>query len=113
MSENQKTKESKTAQAVDLQTHVIRCCKIIGCDVGRITTPTGKMYFIAGYNRNTKDDSGQFYKDGKLYDFDYVHEQVVASGMTEDELIKSCEEYHRICGLTMEEYLKEKIEASV
>lgn len=85
---------------------VRRCRKIIKCDTARISKPLDKMFFIIGFNRNTKDDEGQWIKNGKPFDFNYVTESVVASGNTEDELIASCKEYKRLSEMTMEEYLK-------
>jgi hypothetical protein len=85
----------------------MRCREIIDCDTARISTPAGKMFLVIGFNRNTKDDKGQWMKDGEPYDFDYVAEQTVASGETEDELLASALEYKRLCGMTMEEYLRE------
>ena len=86
---------------------VRRCREIIDCDTARISTPAGKMFLVIGFNRNTKDDEGQWIKDGAPYDFDYVAEQTVASGETEEELLASAREYKRLCGMTMEEYLRE------
>ena len=39
--------------------------------------------------------------DGEPYDFDYVAEQTVASGGTEDELLASALEYKRLCGMPL------------
>lgn len=89
-----------------------KCMKIIECDTARIKKFDewlgGKMFLIIGFNRNTKDDPGQWSdENGNLKDWDYVEEKIVASGKTESELIESAEEYQRLCGMTMEEYLME------
>ena len=93
-----------------------KCMEIVECDVARIRQfQDGKMFLIIGFNRNTKDDLGQSYRN---YDFekggldpipdrDYVEEKVVASGETESELIKSAERYKKLCGMTMLEFLAE------
>ena len=86
-----------------------QCREIIECNTARISNPLNRMFLIIGFNRNTKDDAGQCYKNGKKWDYDYVREQVVASGNTEKELLTSAREYKRLCGLTMEEYIMEKI----
>lgn len=94
-----------------------KCIEIIECDTARIRKfdewNGGKMFLIIGFNRNTKDNSGQWSRDplGKepIPDWDYVAEKVVASGTTEEELIKSATEYKRLCGMTMREYLEELI----
>lgn len=87
---------------------IIRQCReIIECDTARITTPCGRLFLIIGFNRNTKDDEGQHFKNDEPWDFDYVRERVVASGDTEEELLASAREYKRICGISMEEYLSE------
>jgi hypothetical protein len=65
------------------------------------------MFLIIGFNRNTKDDAGQWMQNGKPYDFDYVEEHVVALGKTEDELMESAREYQRVRNMTIEEYLRE------
>lgn len=92
---------------------IAKCREIIECDTARIRKyDDGKMFLIIGFNRNTKDDLGQWCKDalGKepIPDWDYVEEKVVASGNTELGLIKSAEKYKRLCGMTMEEYLTEE-----
>ena len=79
-----------------LDSLAMRCREIIDCDTARISTPANKMFLVIGSNRNTKDDEGQWTKDGEPYDFDYVEERVVASGETEDELIASAREYKRM-----------------
>ena len=84
-----------------------QCREIIDCDTARITQPCERMYLIIGFNKNTKNDEGQWHKDGKPIDFDYTSGQVVASGKTAEELISSCLEYKRLCGITLEEYMKE------
>lgn len=90
-----------------------KCMSIIECDTARIAKPgfDEKMFLIIGFNRNTKDDPGQWCRDSfskiPVPDWDYVQEKVVASGKTESELIESAKEYQRLCGITMEEYLTE------
>ncbi len=89
-----------------------KCMKIVECDTARIRKfdewVGGKMFLIIGFNRNTKDDHGQWSdENGIKKDWDYVAEKTVASGKTEDELIESAKEYQRLCGMTMEEYLTE------
>lgn len=91
---------------------IAKCMKIIECDTARIRKSEdwvgGKMFLIIGFNRNTKDDPGQWVdENGKERDWDYVEEKTVASGKTEEELIESAKEYKRLCGMTMEEYLTE------
>ena len=84
-----------------------RCREIVECDTARISRPLvdGRMYLIIGFNRNTKDDSGQYVdENGVRKDFDYIKESIVASGFTEDELIASAKEYVKIQGMTWEDY---------
>ena len=83
------------------------CRKIIKCDTARISRPLGRMFLIIGFNRNTKDDEGQWLKNGDPIDFDYVQESCVASGNNPEELIADVKEYKRLCGISWEEYLKE------
>lgn len=81
--------------------------RMFECDTVRISSPCGKHFLIIGFNRNTKDDEGRWYKDGKPIHFDYVAEKVIASGDTMKELIASAKEYKRLTQMTMTEYLKE------
>ena len=87
-----------------------KCMKIIECDTARIRKfPRwlgGKLFLIIGFNRNTKDDPGQWQdENGNPKDWDYIEEKTVASGKTDEELIESAKEYKRLCGITMTEYL--------
>jgi hypothetical protein len=66
------------------------------------------MFLIIGWNRNTKDDPGQWVKNGVPFDFDYTQEQVIASGRTEKELEASARRYRRLRGMSWEEYFKLK-----
>lgn len=84
-----------------------KCREILECDTARICLAGGTMYFILGFNRNTKEDEGQWFKNDEPIDFDYVNETVVASGRTEEELIDSVKEYKRLSEITWEEYFKE------
>ena len=90
-----------------IESLAVKCRKIIDCDTARISQTLGTMFLVIGFNRNTKDDEGQWIKNGEPYDFDYMEEKVVASGNTEEELLASAREYKRLCGMTMEEYLSE------
>lgn len=83
-----------------------RFVKMFGCDTARITTPAKTLFLILGWNRRSE---GEWTRNGKPYDFDYLAEQVVASGKTEAELIASAEEYKRLLGMTMEEHIAEVI----
>lgn len=51
---------------------------------------------IIGFNRNTKDDPGQWMKNGEPIDFDYVSEKVIANGKDLKELWKSVKFYRRL-----------------
>jgi len=89
---------------------VEKCREIIKCDTARITNPMNRIFLIIGFNRNTKDDSGQWVdNNGKNFDFDYIAEKVIASGNTPEELLKSVKEYNRLCKISWEEYFKEVI----
>ena len=110
-----KNELSKTEQPCTLQSVngcafpelVEKCKEIVTCDTARISKPLedGKMFLIIGFNRNTKNEEGQWVdENGVRKDWDYVQESVIASGFTEDELITSTKEYVRLCGMTWEEY---------
>jgi hypothetical protein len=83
--------------------------RMFNCDAFRIVTFPGRMYLILGWKRNTKDDPGQWTKNGEPFDFDYLKEKVVASGRNEAALLKSAKEYKRISGMTSMQYLEELI----
>ncbi len=86
-----------------------KCMEIIECDTARISMPGGELFLIIGFNKNTKDDSaGQCLINGEPVDYDYVAEKVVASGKTENELIKSTKGYSELSEMTIFEYFKEK-----
>ncbi len=83
-----------------------KCMEIVECDVARIRQfQDGKMFLIIGFNRNTKDDPGETLINGKAVDYDYIDENVVASGETESELIESARRYKKLYGMTMLEFL--------
>ncbi len=81
--------------------------EMFDCDQFRIYRGTGKMFLILGWKRNTKDDDGQWCKDWEQLDYDYIKEEVVASGETEAELLESAREYKRLSGMSIEDYLLE------
>jgi hypothetical protein len=71
--------------------------QMFGCDAARITNPLGvQMFLIIGHLRNTKQDEGQWIRNGEPFDFDYLQEQVIASGTTIKELFKSARAYKRM-----------------
>lgn len=86
---------------------------LCGSDSARIAEFPGTKFLILGWNKNTKTereagrDAGQYFRDGEPIDFDYLHEEVVASGGTDAQLEESVREYLRIRTMSMEEYLKE------
>jgi hypothetical protein len=92
----------------------LECLKYVKADTARISKPLETMYLIIGFNKNTRDCGEGFWTDqhGKRIDFNYVKEHVIASGRTPKELYKSVKEYRRLCGLNMEEYLRERLKAS-
>lgn len=93
-----------------------RFIRMFGCDTARISRPCGKYFLIIGWNRNTKQDEGHWERNGEPYDFDYVQEQVIASGETPEALLRSAREYKSLIGKTwaskgvvskMQRFLKE------
>lgn len=75
---------------------IAECREIIECDTARISKPDKRMFLIIGFRKNTKNDEGEWIKNNKRIDFDYVKESVVASGETAQELIESAREYKRL-----------------
>lgn len=71
--------------------------EMFGCDAARIINPLGvQMFLIIGHSRNTKQDEGQWIRNGEPFDFDYLQEQVIASGTNVKELFKSARAYKRM-----------------
>ena len=98
---------SETLNAQSVQRLVRRFVRMFKCDTARITSPLGKHFLIIGHNRNTKDDPGVWTdENGNRKDWDYVNEQVIASGDTEAELVASAKHYKKLCGMSMEQYLR-------
>jgi len=93
-----------------MKTH--RFVRMFKCDTARIVHVGNRMFLLIGHRRSTKDDPGQWERNGEPWDFEYVAEKVIASGGNEAELLASAKEYKRLCGMTMEQYLHEKIAES-
>ena len=70
----------------------------------RISQPINTYFLIIGEN-----GSGQCYRNGKPWNYDYTQEKCIASGKTEKEIIISAIKYKRLCNMTMEEYIKSLI----
>ena len=106
------TKDVQIASDAQRGTHwqqrlVRRFVRMFKCDTARITSPLGKHFLIIGHNRNTKDNPGVWRdENGNRQDWDYVQEQVIASGDTEAELVASAKHYKKLCGMSMEQYLR-------
>ena len=100
MSDEMKTTEPDVQQFI----------RMFKCDTARISQPGGRMFLILGWNKNTKTEreagreAGQWHRDGEPIDFDYVHEQVVASGNSESELMESAKLYQQLCAMTWEQF---------
>ena len=110
MTAPQQTLESPdglAGQSLRVQRLVRRFVRLFKCDTARITSPMGKHFLIIGHKRNTKDDPGVWTdENGNRRDWDYVQEQVIASGDNEAELVASAKHYKKLCGMTMEQYLR-------
>ena len=110
MKDKQKQKESRW-HSFSVQRLVMRFSYMFDCyDSVRISHGSNKYFLIIGVTRNTKDNpSYQTLRNGEQWDYDYVDEKCIASGQTEDEVIKSAIEYKRLCNMTMGEYIKELV----
>ncbi len=84
------------------------------CDTARIVSPLGTLFLIIGHKRSTKNNpiTARWLRNGKPYDFEYIEEKVVASGVTLEELTASAKEYKRRLGMTMMELLGEATETT-
>ncbi|MDP2218504.1 MAG: hypothetical protein Q8J68_14600 [Methanolobus sp.] len=81
-----------------LDKFVKRAIKYLGCNTARILAPCNQLFLIIGFNRNTKTDDkpGQWVKNGKPIDFDYIEEHVIASGKDSKELWESVKSYRKM-----------------
>ena len=91
----------------------LKFMELFECDSARIAKYSDNMYLVIGFARNTKDDPGQIHVNGDPIDFDYLQEKAIASGKTEDALIDDALKYHRLCGMTMQDYLDEVIHSRI
>ena len=66
-----------------------RFVRMFKCDTARLSRFPNKIFLIIGWKRNTRQDTGQWVKNGDPINFDYVHERVVASGASAEELLMS------------------------
>lgn len=82
--------------------------KLFKCDGVRISSPLGETKFlIIGHTRNTREDLGVWIdSDGNERHWDYLMEQCIASGKTDEELINSANVYKELSEMSMEEYLE-------
>lgn len=87
------------------QKHLVRrFVRMFKCDTARISSPCGTHFLVLGWKERSE---GQWFdQDGKPVNFDYVREQVVASGKTTRQLITAAKHYKRLIGITWEEYLR-------
>lgn len=69
-------------------------CRLLYCETARISIDHNKMYLIIGYKKNS------------IQVFNFWKEHVVASGVTEKELIASAKEYKRTDDLMLRDYLQ-------
>ena len=74
--------------------------KLFSCDAARLMHFTGppQYFLIIGNYRNTRNDIGQWYKNGEPIHFRYLAEVVIASGKTIKELLDEMKHYHKLGG---------------
>ena len=73
---------------------------LFDCDGAEVNTVGGRRFLLLHY---------QWLRNGEPCDFDYTERKCVASGGSARELLDSLLEYHRLCQLTMEDYLCEPV----
>lgn len=59
--------------------------KLFGCDTARITSPMSRHYLVIGW----KENSVGWKKNGKRFNFEYIREEVIASGVSLRKLRES------------------------
>lgn len=89
--------------------------EMFGCDQARISTPCGKLFLILGWEENTAaqrerdPNCGQWYDEcGNPVDFNYIREEVVASGHSAEELKASAAYYKRLLSLSWGDYFRDQ-----
>ena len=88
---------------------IAKFVELYGCDKARIVQAGDMLFLLLGWKRSTRSDAGQWHDSkGQPIHFDYVHEEVVASGADEDALIASAKEYKELMGLKWSEYFERK-----
>jgi hypothetical protein len=88
---------------------VRRFIRMFKCDTARITSPCDTHFLVLGWNERSE---GQWHdQDGKPKNFDYVREEVVASGKTVKELIASAKHYKKLLGMKWSDYFREELGA--
>jgi hypothetical protein len=89
--------------------------KMFRCDSVRISNPMNKFFLIIGYKKHTKDDTLSYYSDGdgNRIDFEYIDEQIIASGKNIKELIMSAKYYKSLQGMSWEEYFKKELKLPI
>lgn len=101
-------------QELDLTKLAEECRQYIECDTARISKYSDTMYFIIGFNRNTKDDPGIILNENNQeINYDYVNELSIAKGTTKKDLIKSIKEYKKLCSMSWPEYFKKYINPKI
>lgn len=89
------------------------CRKHVECDTARICKLSTTMFLIVGFNRNTKQDEGEWIRNGEKVDFDYVNETTIASGTTPEELIENTKYYSSLKNRILKDYFVDQIEDSI
>lgn len=79
-------------------------------DCFNIRKPYEKIFVIAGTKVSTKEDVGQWTKNGEPIDFEYFDKTIVASGNTMHEVIRSAQHHIHLREITTNEYLKARSE---
>jgi hypothetical protein len=83
---------------------ITRFTRMFGCDTARIAKAGGLRFLVIGWNRWSV---GEWVKtwvtdDGVVahldFNFNYVEEQVIASGGTDAELLASAKQYQALTG---------------
>lgn len=75
----------------------------LDCDTARITSPGETNFLIIGWKRRS---DGEWKTNNQPFDFDYIQEQIVASGKNKDELIESIDKYAMIKDMEMDKYIE-------
>lgn len=89
---------------------IAKAKEMFDCDDAKIESPLGTTQFLlTGKKRHTKEDEGQWYRNGEPHDFEYTDWRVICRGDTEEELLADMERYKRLTEMSFREWVESEV----